>query len=99
MTHWNSLLSKCQDRDSFSSFYSKTKGIMHKLHKGNLIATKDNVFLKAYFSMAIEATEHQTVVKGFLRNTKATYSETLELIHADFRAQTTGQHLCDTTTR
>jgi len=100
ITNWSSLLyAKCDDRESFLSFYSKTKGILHKLTKGNLIATKDDIFLKAYFSMAIEAKELQTEVKGFLRDTSATYSETLELIHADFRVQTTGEHLHDTTTQ
>jgi len=49
--------------------------------------------------MAIEATEIQTEVKGFLRDTNATYSETLELIHADFRVQTTNKHIRDTTMR
>jgi len=73
MTNWSSLLStKCEDRDSFLSFYSKTKGILHKLTKGNLIAAKDDVFLKAYFVIAIEAKELQTEVKGFLRDTSAT---------------------------
>lgn len=75
----------------------KTKGIIHKLNKGNLIVAKDNVFLKAYFSMAIEVTELQTELKGFLCDTNAIYSETLELIHADFRVQTTGENLRDTT--
>ena len=74
-----------------------TKGILHKFNKGNLIAVKDNVFLKGYFSIEIEATELQTEVKGFLRDTNETYSETLELIYADFRVQTTGEHSRDTT--
>jgi len=100
MTNWSSLLSsKCKDRDYFLSFYSKTKSILHKLTKGNLITTKDNVFLKHYFLMAIEATELQTEVKGFLRDTNATYSETLELIHTDFRVRAMGEHLHDTTMR
>merc|ERR1740124_2157677 len=64
-----------------------------------MIATKDNFFLKAYFSMVIEATELQTEAKGFLRDTNATYLETLELIHTDFRVQITREHLRDTTTR
>jgi len=76
---------KCEDCDLFLSFYSKTKEIIHKLTKGNSIAAKDSVFLKAYLLMAIEAKELQTEVKGFLRDTSATYLETLELIHADFR--------------
>jgi len=73
---WSSLLSsKYEDRDSFLSFYSKKK--FHKLTKGNSIAAKDTVFLKAYFLMAIEAMELQTEVKGFLHDTNAMYSETL----------------------
>jgi len=79
------LLSKCENRDSFLSFYSKTKGIIHKLDKGNSISAKDNIFLKVYFSMEIEATQLKTEVKGFLRDMNATYLETRELIHADFR--------------
>ena len=49
--------------------------------------------------MAIEATELQMEVKGFLRDTNAAYLETLELIHAGFRVQTTGEHIRDTMTR
>jgi len=76
MKNWSSLLSsKCEDRDSFLSFYSKIK--VHKLTKGNSIAAKDTVFLQAYFLMAIETTELQTEVKGFLHDTNAMYSETL----------------------
>jgi len=80
-------------------FYSKTKGIFHKITKGNSITVKGDVFLKAYFLMAIEAKELQTEVKSFLRDTSSTYSETLELIHARFRVQTTGENLRDTTTQ
>jgi len=99
MMNWSLLLlSKCEDLNSFLSFYSKKKDIMHKVNKGNLIAAKDNAFLEAYFSIAVEATEPHTGVKGFLRDTNTTYSETLELIHASFRVQTAGEHLCDTTT-
>ena len=69
--NWSSSLSsKCKDCDSFLSFYSKTKDILHKPTKGNLTTTKDDIFLKAYFSMAIEAAELQTEVKGFLRDIK-----------------------------
>jgi len=91
MTNWSSLLSsKCEGRDSLLTFYSKTKCILHKLTKGDLISAKDVVFLKAYFLMAVEVTELQMEVKGFLRDTNAMYSETLELIHANFIVQTTG---------
>jgi len=54
--------------------------MLHKFNKGDLIAAKDDIFLKAYFSMAIESTELQTKVKGFLRDTNVTYLETLDLI-------------------
>ena len=90
---------KCEDHDSFLSFYLKTKGILRKLNNGNSIAIKDDVFIKAYFFMAIEATELQTEVKGFLRGTSVTYLETLELIHVDLRFQTTGEHLRETMMR
>ena len=75
----------------------KTKGILHKLNKGNLIAAKDGVFLENYLSMAIEAKVLQTEVKGFLCDTNAIYLETIYLIHADFRVQKTGKHLRDMT--
>ena len=91
--NWSSLRSsKCENRDSFLSFYSKTKGILNKPNKGNSIAAKDAIFIHAYFSMDIEVTELQTEVKVFLCDTNVTYSETLELIHADFRVQKTGEH-------
>jgi len=67
--------------------------------KDSSITATNNIFLKAYFSMAIEAKELQTEVKGFLRVTNVTYFETLELIHDNFQGQTTGEHLRDTTTR
>jgi len=82
----------------FLSFYSKTKGVLYKLNKGNLIANKEDLFLKDYFLMAIETTELQMEVKGFLRDTNATYLGTLELIHMDFRVFTTGEHLRETAT-
>lgn len=80
-------------------FYSKTKGILHKITRGNSITIKGDVFLKAYFLMAIEAKDLQTEVNSFLRDTSATCLVTLELIHAGFRVQTMGEKLRDTTTQ
>ena len=72
MTNWSSLLStKYEDCDSFLSFYSKTKGILHKLTKGNFIAAKDDVFLKAYLSMAIETKELQPFVWGSIHSSSS----------------------------
>ena len=58
----------------------------------------DNVFLKAYFAMAIEAKELQHEVKGFLKNPSSTYANILENIHANYRYHTTSEHMRDTTT-
>ena len=56
MSHWNTLFGlKYQSRDDFVAFYLKTKGILQKLRKVKSVEVTDNVFLKAYFSMVIEA--------------------------------------------
>jgi len=49
--------------------------------------------------MVIEVAKLQTVFKVFLQDTNTIYSETLELIHAEFRVQTTREHLLDTMMR
>ena len=48
---------KCESRDDLSAFYSKDKGILYKLKKGNLVAVTGDLFLKAYFVMVIESAE------------------------------------------
>ena len=45
----------------------------------------DNVFLQAYFDMAIEAKELQQEVKHFLEDSSSSYHEILERIHADYQ--------------
>ena len=75
------------------NFYSKSKGIIHKLKGGNSVAVHDEVFLKAYFSMAIDEPELQSEVKKFLKDPKASYSQTSENIHTDYRAQTTTEDM------
>ena len=88
--NWQALFKlKCEYRDDFLTFYSKSKGIIHKLKRGDSVAIHDEAFLKAYFSMTIDAPELQSEVKKFLKDPAASYSETLENIHADYRAQTT----------
>jgi len=99
MMNWNYiLLTKYEDRESFLRFYLKTKGILYKITKGNSIAAKDEIFLKAYFLVDIEAKELQTEVKSFLHNTNTMHSETLELVHVDFRVHNTGNNLRNTKT-
>ena len=94
MSHWKSLFGlKCESRDNLLAFYSKTKGILHRLKKNDSAAVTYDVLLKAYFLMVIEAPELQTEVRGFLKDTTKTYMETLEVIHADYRAQTTGKDI------
>ena len=94
MSHWKLLFGlKCESRDDFLSFYSKAKGILHKLKKDESGAVTDGVFLKAYFAMVIEAPEPQTEVLGFFNDTTKLYMEILEEIHADYRVQTTGEDI------
>ena len=49
--------------------------------------------------MAIESKELQTEVKVFLRDMNSIYSKIIDLIYVYFVFQTTGENLCDTTTR
>ena len=94
MSHWKPLFRlKCEDYGVFFTFYSKLKEIIHELKKGNSVAATDNIFLKAYFSMVIEAPELQSEVRNFLKGPTKTYSEILESIHDDCRAQTTGKDM------
>ena len=84
---------KCESRDIFLAFYSKSEGVFHKFTKGNLVAVTDVVFLKAYFTKVIEALELQTEVRGFLKDISRTYIEVLEDIRAEYRAQATGEDI------
>ena len=53
----------------------------------------DNIFLKAYFEMTIEAPALQTEIRGFLKDTTKSYTEILEEIHTNYRAQVTGEDI------
>ena len=56
MSHWKTLFGlKCKSRDNFLTFYSKAKGVLHKLKKHDSVAVTNDVFLNAYFAMTIEA--------------------------------------------
>ena len=77
--NWQELFKlKCDNRDDFLTFYSKSKGIIHRLKKTNSIAVTDEVFLKAYFSMAIDAPKLQLEVKKFLKEPSSSHGATLE---------------------
>ena len=94
MYHWKTLFRlKCEDRDDFLAFYSKSKGILHTLKKGNSVAVTDNVFLEAYFDMVIEDPELQPEVWSFLEDPLKLYDKTLESIHANYRAHTMGEDM------
>ena len=51
---------KREEKDSFLHFYSKAKSVLFKLNKHKSVVIGDDVFLRAYFSKAIEAPELQT---------------------------------------
>jgi len=95
--NWISLLStRCGDRGSFLSFYSKTKGILHKLTKGNLIAAKDDNFEGVLYGH-----RSQRIADGSKRfptghkchiTPKCSISSTRTF-------HTTDERLCDTTTQ
>ena len=66
MAQWQQLFGlKCEDKDSFLHFYSRSKSILHKLKKNKSIAVTDDIFLRAYFAKVIEAPELQTEVKSY----------------------------------
>ena len=67
------------------------------------MAVTNDVFLQAYFVVVIEAPELQIEVRGLLKDTTKLYMEILEEIHADCKAQATGEDIrgfpgCSTTT-
>jgi len=56
----------------------------------------DESFLPAFFTKAIDAPELKDEAKLFLKDFSQSPETILELIHADYRAQETGDQLCDT---
>ena len=94
MAHWNILFGlKCEEKDDFLQFYSKSKSIVHKLKRDKSVAVTDDIFLRAYFSKVIEAPELQTEVRKLIKDKKGSYKSILEEIHQDYRAQETGDAL------
>ena len=58
-----------------------------------MVAFTNEVFLKVYFSMAIDVPEFQSEVEKFLKDPSSSYSHALESIHLDYIAQTTGEEM------
>ena len=72
--------------DSFLSFYSSSKDIIHKLKVNKLVAVTDDIFLKSYFAKVIDTYEFQSEVKKFLKGGPKLYTDMMDIIHSDFRA-------------
>ena len=94
MAHWNLLFGlKFESRDDFLAFYNTVKGTIWKLKRDSSVAIKDDTFLRAYLARVIDAPELQHEVKKLISDSSRTYETILELIHADYRAQETGDTL------
>ena len=94
MSHCKNIFRlKYEDWGDFLGFYSKSKEMIHKLKKGNLVAVVDDIFLNAYFAILIEAPGPRSEVSIFLKDPTKTYRETLEFIYADYMSQTTGEYI------
>ena len=64
---------KCEFKKSILTFYSKSKGIMHRLKQGKSVAVTDEVFFKAYLSMGIITPELQSEIRKFLKDPTVSY--------------------------
>jgi len=71
----------------------RSKRILHKLKEKNSIAATDDNFIKSYFAKVIEIPELQYEVKKLLRGGSESGQGILDLIHADYRAQDTGERI------
>ena len=57
-----------------------------QVEKDTYVRVTERVFLKVYFAMAIETKELQHKLKGLLKESKSTYTETLHFNHLGDRA-------------
>jgi len=89
------FLLRCIDKADFLRFYSDAKSILHKLKEAKSVAVSDDNFLRAFFAKAIDAPEFTEQTKLFLKDFEQTPVAILELVHADNRAQETGEILRD----
>jgi len=96
MSNWQALFAlKCEDRDLFLSFYSKSKLSLHKLKRSNSITVTDDVFLKAFFAEVISVDELQAELKKLLKGGIETCAEILEPTHSNYRALEMGELMRD----
>ena len=98
MSSWQGLFAlKCEDHNSFLSFYSKSKATLHKLKWSNSIAVTDKVFLKAFFAKVIFVEKLQSKTKKLLKDGNETCAEILENIRSDYRSLETGELMREVT--
>jgi len=96
LTLWQSFFAlRCDDKDSFLSFYSDTKHLLHKLCEEKSTALQDDTFLRAFFAGIINVPELSETTKKFLTVHSKKTEVILDLVHADFRAMHTNEFLED----
>jgi len=67
LTLWQSFFAlHCDDKDSFLSFYSDAKHLLHKLREEKSTALQDDTFLHAFFAGIINVPELLEITKKFL---------------------------------
>ena len=77
--NWQALFKlRYEFRDDFFTFHSQSKGIVHRLKMSDSVAVTDEVFLKAYFSMAINAPELSWKWRNSWRNQLQAISKRLK---------------------
>jgi len=90
LTLWQSFfVLHCDSKDSFLSFYSDTKHLLHKLREEKSIALQDDTFLCAFFASIINVPELTEVTKKFLTIHSKKTELILDLVHTNFRAMHT----------
>jgi len=93
---WQSFfVLRCDDEDSFLSFYSDAKHLLHKLREEKSTALQDDTFLCAFFAGIINVPELLEITKKFLTVHSKKTEVILDLVHADFRAMHTKEFLED----
>ena len=96
LSSWQAFFKlRCDDKDQFFSFYSKTKEIIHKLKTAKSDAVKDDHFLRAFFARAIDVPDLSEITKKFLTVFNKTTKEILDLVHIDFSSAVNTKELLE----